>query len=359
MHLRFAKSAAAAACLAVLAVGVFPLGAAEEGSSFMGTSLIHMPTSKPLEEKTLEVRINHRFGSAQTGFDNFFGLDDGANVQLAADYGFTNYLSFGMARTSDFKTYEVRSKWVPFEQSSTFPISIGAFAAAGQETSKQQIVLGPLFSSLPATGSSVLDAKIAEVNNRKYTLTDNDKRSYTGAVFLSRRFASFLTLQLAPMFTHRNFVKPALGNDRTGLSFGGRIKIGKHVDLTFETIATPKRDYIGDDYAVLDRESEYGLRNFAPDEINRSNLAAAYLVNVVYDKPVPYYSVPASIGLDIDTGGHVFQLFVSNSRTMAHTQLLRGADFDYKKRDYVVGFNLNRLFWFSEKDQAQRMEGGR
>lgn len=352
------KSAALPFIAASLFVGLDGLDA-EEPSSFMGTSLIHMPTTKPLEEKTLEVRINHRFGSAQKGLDNFFGLDDGANVQLAADFGFTNSFSFGVARTSDFKTYELRSKWIPFEQSDAFPFSIGAFAAAGQETSKQQITIGPLLSTLPATGNTVLDAKLADVNNRKYTLTDDDKRSYTGAFFISRRFGSVFTFQLAPMFTHRNFVKPGLGNDRTGLSVGGRIKVGKHVDLTFETIASPKRDYIGDDYAVLDRQSENGMRNFRADEINRSNLAAAYLVNVVYDKPVPYYSVPASIGLDIDTGGHVFQLFVSNSRVMAQTQLLRGADFDYKKRDYVVGFNLNRLFWFSEKDQAGMTETNR
>jgi peptide/nickel transport system substrate-binding protein len=55
-------------------------------------------------------------------------------------------------------------------------------------------------------------------------------------------------------------------------------------------------------------------------------------------------SIPASIGVNIDTGGHIFQLIVTNSRDLAYTTLLRGAAYNYRKRDWTVGFNIHRFF---------------
>ena len=326
-------------------------------SSFKGTSLIMMPTTKPVDDSTLEIHINHRFGSARTGVQDFFGLDGGANVQLSADYGITRWMSLGIARTSDYKTYEGRMKIVPIEQSDSFPFSLGFFLVAGQETSKQQVSLGRNFLSQFQFSDPALASVAAQMGDQKYVLSDNDKRSYLGSILLSRRFGSILSLQISPMYVHRNFVKSHLGNDRAGFSFGGRIKLSEVIDLTFETIAAPKRDYIGDDYDTLDRKSYGTLPTLSAAEINPGNLRDAYLRNVLYHQPVPYYYVPFSLGIDIDTGGHVFQIFFSNSRVMAQTQLLRGADFDFGKKDYVIGFNLSRLFWFSDDSSGGRAGG--
>jgi hypothetical protein len=57
------------------------------------------------------------------------------------------------------------------------------------------------------------------------------------------------------------------------------------------------------------------------------------------------------LGFDFEAGGHVFQIFLSNNKTMAHTQYLRGADYDIYKKDILLGFNLSRVFSFeSTKD---------
>ena len=157
------------------------------------------------------------------------------------------------------------------------------------------------------------------------------------------------------MFVHRNFIKSQLGNDRTGIDIGGRIKITKRVDLTFEAIFTPKRDYQGASYYTEDRFTKYpGVNTLTGTEINQQynnpqGLGYAAIRNIILDKPVNYYYVPMSLGVDIETGGHVFQLFVTNMRTIAHTQLLRGADFDYKKGDWTVGFNIHRYFSFAKE----------
>ena len=94
------------------------------------------------------------------------------------------------------------------------------------------------------------------------------------------------------------------------------------------------------------------MNTLSGDEINQllgrtQDIGYVAARNLILDKPVSYYYVPFSFGLDIETGGHVFQLFVTNNRTIAHTQLLRGADFDFNKRDWTVGFNIHRYFSFA------------
>ncbi len=340
----------------VCAAGGFlpaPLGtepAAPEGG-FPSTNLIHTPTAKVLEAKTLEFLIFHRFGSARSGVEDFFGLDSGANVQLALDFALTNRLAFGLSRTSDLKTYEARTKFSVIRRNSW---ALSLFGAAGQETTDQVEYRGPLIADparVPQTGLPLVDAEINELNRLPHELSPREKQSYLGAVLLSRTWGP-VTLQFSPMFVHRNHVPYGLLKDRWGIAFGGRLRITERLGILFETIGTPQRDYQGDDYRTLDGRSYGDQQNFTADQVNStlgtnpSALTGILLRNVVFDRPVPYYYVPASLALDIDTGGHIFQIVFSNSRRLAATQILRGADFDYNRRDYVIGFNISRLFWF-------------
>jgi hypothetical protein len=318
-------------------------------STFMGSSLIHMPSTEDVGKDQLDFRFNHRFGNAKDTSREFFGFDGGANTQLSLDYGFTDRWSVGIARTSFFKTYELRSKYRLLTQDKDFPFTLSLFGVMGQETS-EQIIKYESYINPPSTGILSLDSTIKQFANQ-YELTTNDKRSYLASVLISRKFTDRISLQMSPMFVHRNFIKNGLGNDRVGLDIGGRIKITKRVDFTFEGIFLPKRDYVGDNYSMLDRESLYNTKNFTAEEINRNQYepSRVYLQNVILDKPVPYYYTPFSLGVDIETGGHVFQFFITNARSLAHTQLLRGAEYDYNKRDFTLGFNIHRYFSFASE----------
>ncbi|MCB1179145.1 MAG: hypothetical protein KDK36_16285 [Leptospiraceae bacterium] len=342
----------------LLSIYTSPIPAQEiQKSTFMGSSLIHMPSTEDIGKGDLDFRFNHRFANAKSGLKDFFGLDGGANTQLSLDYGLTEKLSLGIARTSNFKTYEFRGKYRLTSQSTSFiPLNISFFGVAGQETSDQSYSYGP-YISLPSTGNSIFDAQLKTELN-EYELNDNDKRSYLASFLISRRFNDFFSLQVSPIFVHRNFVKSNLSNDRLGVDFSGRIKITKRIDFTFAAIFTPKRDYNGTNYSIEDLKSEYNLKNLTATEINTtynksSDLGTIYIRNVLLDKPVEYYYVPFSVGLDIETGGHVFQLFVTNSRTIAHTQLLRGADFDYNKKEWSLGFNIHRYFTLVEDEELK------
>ena len=68
---------------------------------------------------------------------------------------------------------------------------------------------------------------------------------------------------------------------------------------------------------------EYGLMTSRPEELNYNNLL--------------------SIGFDIETGGHVFQLHFTNSRTMLEHSFLTEAG-DWSKGDIHFGFNISRVF---------------
>ena len=153
------------------------------------------------------------------------------------------------------------------------------------------------------------------------------------------------------MYVHRNFTTFRLSNDRTGVDIGGRIKITKRVDLTFESIFTPKRDYSGTNYATEELKTDYtSITQYTSDQINTGlanrsiTLADIIYRNIYLDTPVKYHTIPVAIGVDIETGGHVFQFFVSNSRAIAHTQLLRGGEYDFFKKEYCLGFNILRQF---------------
>ncbi len=339
----------------LICVGLLPLNLYSDSSSkssFMGSSLINMPSTENVGKENLDFRFNHRFGNAKGTSESFIGLDGGANTQLSIDYGFTEKFSVGFARTSQYKTYELRSKYGVFSQDEKIPFSISIFGVIGQETSKQEIAMGPYIQP-PSTSFPALDAYIKKEAN-EYELSDTDKRSFLASVLISRRFNDVFSLQFSPMIVHRNFVKTELSNDRIGMDIAGRIKLSKRIDLTFESILTPKRDYIGEEYNSIDRNSYGNTQNLTSEEINKSyptsnDLLYVYFRNVVYDKPVPYSYIPFSIGVDFETGGHVFQLFVTNSRTIAHTQLLRGADFDYKNKDWTIGFNIHRYFSFEDE----------
>jgi len=324
---------------------------------FMGTSLIYMPSTEDIGAKNLVFRFNHRFGNAKPGFDNFLGLDEGANTQLSLDYGITDRWSVGIARTSQFKTYEARTKFRLVTQD-WFPFTVSLFGVAGQETSDQSLTFA--YYTRSWTGNSTFDTQINKGLNT-YELTDQDKRSYMASLLISRKFTDRISIQASPMYTHRNFVPYNISNARTGLSIGGRFKITSRVDISFESILTPKRDYFGDNYSVESQKTTIdGIPQLTGDQINRGlangsvSMNEILLKNLILDKSVEHRFVPLGMGVDIETGGHVFQFFVSNTRALAHTQLLRGADYDYNKKEFALGFNILRQFSLGKEKEKEK-----
>lgn len=126
---------------------------------------------------------------------------------------------------------------------------------------------------------------------------------YTAQVLISRKINTGFSIELAPTFFHDNFVQlDEQNNSQFALGFGGRYKLGKRWSVN----------------------ADYGLH------LNRAS-----------NSP---FKNPLSIGLDLETGGHVFQMHFSNAQAMNTNGFLGQGTGDWSDGDVYFGFNLSRRF---------------
>lgn len=131
----------------------------------------------------------------------------------------------------------------------------------------------------------------------------NHRLSYVVQLLISKKFNDKLSLQFSPTFFHDNYVVNDLqDNSQYGLIFGGRYKLGKRWSFNLE----------------------YGAH------MNRAK-------NSLYNNPL-------SIGFDLETGGHVFQLHFTNSQFMTANGVLGNSTGDWSDGDFYFGFNISRSF---------------
>lgn len=129
----------------------------------------------------------------------------------------------------------------------------------------------------------------------------SDRLTYITQVLISRKVSEKLSVQLVPSYIHKNLYNPALeNNNQFSMGAGGRMKLTKRLSVNVE-----------------------------------------YMHN--FDKP-DFYTNPLSVGLDLETGGHIFQLLFTNSQAMTESGYITNAAGDWGKGDFFFGFNLYRVF---------------
>jgi len=155
------------------------------------------------------------------------------------------------------------------------------------------------FSLLWVSG---LTFNTTKISNTELTKAVN-RTAYFHQAIIGRKFGDMFTLQLSPTFVHRNLVEFTTDkNNAVALGIGGRIKLSNRTALILDT------------YPML-----YGARE-------------------------DYNQIPISIGFDIETGGHVFQLHVSNTHGMNEKAFITETTQSWGKGQIQFGFNLSRVF---------------
>jgi hypothetical protein len=245
------------------------------------TRIINGHSSKQMKQGELDYRISHRFGRLNSGAYEFFGLDQ-STIHLSAEYGITDWLMVGIGRGSFEKTVDGFAKW----------------NIKNQET-------GP--GAFPVTISLVTSF---EINTLRWQNPERDnlflsRFTYAWQLITARKFGKF-TLQLTPTLVHRNLV-PAISdyNDLFALGIGGRYKLTNRLALTGEYY------WVNHPETVLTSSSRYN---------------------------------PFSVGIDIETGGHVFQIMVTNSLGMREGTFIGNTTGSWAKGDVHLGFNISRVF---------------
>jgi hypothetical protein len=237
----------------------------------------------------LDVRISHRFGTLNSGGYNFFGLDQ-SNIHLGLEYGITNWLMIGVGRSEFEKTFDGFAK----------------FSILRQSTGAKEM---PVSVSV-LTSVALKTLKFPDQTRTNYYTS---RLAYVGQVLVARKINEIFSVQLTPSYVHRNLVATELDpNDIWALGAGARLKVTKRISLN------------GEYYAIANPKT--------------------YLSQQIYN--------PLSVGFDIETGGHVFQLFFTNSLGMTEKQFIGGTTGQWKKGDIHFGFNISRVFTLKKHKKA-------
>jgi hypothetical protein len=255
-------------------------------ATFKGTRLGNGHTVETKNAGALEFIFQHRFGAISGGAYELFGLDQ-ADVRLGLDYGITDNLSVSISRNSVDKTMDGYVKFKALRQSSgtkNFPVTMTVLAGMAYKLSPKDF----------EDGSG---------------LENVDRLSYTGQLLIARKFSTNVSFQLMPTFIHKNLVEYNEENDQFALGVGGRIKLTKSVALT----------------------AEYYHNFNLPDN------------DLVED---PFYKRYNSLtfGIDIETGGHVFQLLLTNAIGLTERAFITETRDDFFAGDIHLGFNVTRTF---------------
>jgi len=250
-------------------------------ATFKSTRIINGHSIERMQGGQLDFRIHHRFGEMNMGGYELWGLDY-ANIHLSLEYGLTNWVMIGIGRGNYEKTYDGFLKFSILRQSK------------GER--KMPVSLSYFTSSA--------------VKSEKWTGTGSlnfwNRVSFVHQLLVARKFNERFSLEINPTYIHRNMVDTELDpNDVWAAGAGARFKLTKRFSLNAEYyyVIPPKHDFRS--------EKTYN---------------------------------PLSIGVDIETGGHVFTVMVTNSQAMIEKGFIGETLGSWKDSGIRLGFNISRVF---------------
>ncbi|MBK8506597.1 MAG: hypothetical protein IPL46_33025 [Saprospiraceae bacterium] len=210
---------------------------------------------------------------------------DGATIRIGGDFGITDRISVGIGRSSLEKMYDTYGKIRLLKQSS----------------GKRKIPIG--VSYIGSVSINTLKFEDPEASN-----LFQSRLFYSHQLLIARKFNEDFSVQIMPTVVHRNLVQThSEKHDVLAFGIGGRQKLSKRMSLNLEY------------YYVL------------PDQLAER------------------YKNSLSLGFDIETGGHVFQLHFTNSTSMVYKGFITETVGDWLDGGIHFGFNLSRVFTYSRK----------
>jgi hypothetical protein len=277
---------------------------------FKAPRLIAFNTVECVPKGELNSRIGHRFGNAgdATKAHTLFGLDNAADIWLGVDYGVTDNFQIGIARTKGAGA--ARELWsasgkvrLPGNHIGSLPIRM---ALAGNATMSTQYD-DPFGTGIPMTHQNFAH-----------------RVSYYGQFLFAFAPKGKFVFQIAPAFLYRNYVADGDANGVIAVPISGRLKLSKRFSLTAEyapqvsTTSETKRDG-----SILWKGSS-GIADGAGG--------------------FTQWYAPLQVAMEIETGGHVFQVSLSNSSGLLENDMLGYSTSSWQGGGYRMGFSFTRGF---------------
>lgn len=273
-------------------------------ATFKTVRIGNAQTIETVKKKHLDFRISHRFGNIYDSdqsnpinetFQTFLGFDNANDIRISFDYGLLDNLTVGIGRSKMNKLADASLKWKILQQTTDFsmPISLAFFSSLGYSHAPTSTIYNGV----------VKDFKTNELH----------RFNYFSQLIIASKVNDWLSLELLPSYMYRNFIKENInttnGNAKDvngffSMGIGGRIKLTKRLSL------------IGDYF--------YNVSPFYKNNDKAFN--------------------PLSLGIEIETGGHVFSLFYTNASGLTENNFIPYTTDSWAKGQVKFGFCISRTF---------------
>jgi hypothetical protein len=265
------------------------LGNEKVKATFKTQKLVSAQTIETVKAKTLDFRVAHRFGSLGLyDIHGLYGFDYSDDIRISFDYGITDNLQVGVARSKRNGLVDGSIKYRPLTQTTNnkIPVSVAFMGQMG---------------FTPQRDPDSLYLKTAH------------RFSYTYQMIIARKFGPKVSVELIPTINHRNIVRKYVNTENNdaeetntmfALGAGGRFKITQRTAILI-------------DYFYI----------FSPYRQNNSA-----------------FSNPLGIGIEVETGGHVFHATVTNAAGIVESNFLPNTTESWKGLGIKLGFNISRVF---------------
>ncbi len=263
------------------------------------TKLINVQTTKIVDPGVMEFFILHRFGNVggegNGGVHTFYGFDVASDIEFAFQFGVTKNFMVGISRSKQQELIDIDAKYKVLTQKATgMPVSLALYGDAGVS---------------PELNSTFYDGTDSTTSHQFI-----DRLSYFGEAIVDRRFNDHISLELLGGIQHRNYVlysenyTNGATNENTipFAGIGGRYMFNKHSSIVF--------DY----YYII---SQYRMNN----------------------QTIPFYN-PISIGYEVETGGHVFEINFTNAAFLNENNIIPYTRDTWTKGGFKLGFSISRVF---------------
>jgi hypothetical protein len=245
-------------------------------------------------------RIQHRFGNAGEqsggGIHTLYGFDEVSDIYMSFEFGIVKNLEVGAGRSKEQELLDVFAKYKPLTQKSKgMPISLTLYA---------DVAITPELNSVFYN-----DADTSE-----YSKNTIDRLMYDGEVIIDRRFGAGLSFEIFAGYNHRNYVLGLVNPENNATDENNIPYVGAAAKIAL----TKRSSIIIEGYYL---QSAY--------RTNNSNLG--------------YYQ-PISIGYEIETGGHVFEINFSNANYIDVNNFIPNTTDNWAKGGFKLGFSISRLF---------------
>jgi hypothetical protein len=265
---------------------------------FKTTKIVNLQSIESVKRGELDFRVTHRFGdmAVKGGEHSLWGFDQSTDIRLSFDYGIRDNLAIGIGRSKYLETVDFSTKYRALEQTvdNKIPVTISLYGDA----------------AINAQSTSTFYAGTNWNKPEKFP----HRISYFSQLIVARKFSKTFSGEILASYLHRNFVKGAFNAKNSAKETNGLFSIGVAARLKITKRMCLLADYV------------YTVSKFRQD-----------------NSETPFYN-PLGLGLEIETGGHVFHITWTNSSAILENNLVPYSNSSWSDGQFKLGFNISRAF---------------